>query len=170
MNRGFALCALLLGLGVATACGPDQGPPYGGANALQGVSTPILAAKAGSCGTEVSDNNCSVKFANDIMPILKQNGCVSCHQSTSLPRLTEEAAATYESMLAWTLNASSTDPAAPRYLNPCSKDAKASFFLCNLQKDGATAKCGIHMPTGGQISDDALAKVKTWVECGAPKK
>ena len=75
---------------------------------------------------------------------------------------------TFTNFLGHRLGGDTKNPDAKRYINQCSTDATASYIVCNMQANG-DKNCGLHMPTGGQISADALAKFKTWVECGAPE-
>lgn len=159
-----ALLVALLG-----ACGPDQGPPYGGANALQGVSAPLPTPKTVSCGTVVSDMNCSVKFNADILPVLKTNCADVCHGAKNAPPpVLGDPLTAYANMDAQRLKNNTQDDKARRYINPCSKDSSASYMLCNLEKDGPDATCGSHMPVGSTLPAETLAKVKTWLDCGAP--
>jgi hypothetical protein len=115
----------------------------------------------------VGDMNCSVKWSTDIWPLVSATGawrCAAgdCHGGVQIPpRIEGEPDKAFADMMKHSIN-------GKPYLNPCSKDLTASTFFCNMA--GNSPACGkLPMPVGITPVAADIAKLKTWIECGAPK-
>jgi hypothetical protein len=160
-------------------------PNYGGPNALAGQRPPgatvDVQAEGGtdpasvgskpkcvaSGGALADAGTCTVSFAKEVLAIYGTAGCgdVNCHGGATprnLPRIDPgEPTAMWQEFQAFTL--SNGKP----YINPCSIDPAQSTISCNLAA-GPPTLCGTHMPQGGQIQPTDIAKIETWLKCGAP--
>lgn len=162
------LLGMLMSAALLVACGPDQGPPYAGANALQGKTAPVPAGGklASECTTPTSPTApCSVSYKDKVYPTLNTNGsCSGCHASTPATKLPTNAEDFYKDVTKRTVQVNK-EPLL--YVNACSKDPAASSLWCHIQSPGTGGDCGDKMPSGGLAAADQ-AIVKTWLECGAP--
>lgn len=156
----------------AAACVPDQGPPYAGANALQGVAPPLPPTAPSNCDGGAAPNaSCSVSFRTKLMPMFAATGpgrcgSGSCHGSDIPPVMSNDAAKTYAELAAKTVRIGTAN--VP-YVDVCSNKAESSAILCNLAPASAAGACGYHMPTSApDLAASDLEAIKTWIECGAP--
>ncbi len=174
MTRPFAVVAFVVAAACASivACGPDQGPPYGGANALQGVSPPVVAPPPSACdGGPPVNPSCGVSFAAQIMPILSTKGsggcsATSCHGTGLPPVITSDPKATWKNLTEQRITTAAKTELA--YVNLCSLSAEASGISCNIQPTASPNGCGSHMPQQRDMPAADLAVIKTWLECGSP--
>jgi hypothetical protein len=174
---------LALGAVVAASAGalllscdltPDTN--YGPHSGLSKANLPTPPAGEGgsgdggvSCGTPVDAGPCSVSYTNDIWPKMQSTWHCSdakCHGGTTYQPQLDSADNAYDNMMAYKVGG--TKP----YINPCSTDADASAFVCNI----SSTFCGTaQMPFpdstlgSGPMSGADQGLVTTWVQCGAPK-
>lgn len=189
-----AFCAaLVVGCTTDYQRGVDD-PNFGPAGALEGVSPPPRTSDQGAggspggngggtsvdggapipedqpvCvtrgGTVLDNGPCAVSFAKDVLDAFGQANCGdnACHgglRPVNPPRIDPgDPAAMYVVFTTYKMQNS-----AP-YVNPCSTDVTASGMYCNLDP---AQPCGTRMPQGGTFADPLLAKIETWVKCGAP--
>jgi hypothetical protein len=188
MQRGLLLLAMVAaGVGaVSVACtaevsDPRYGPPGGLRNSQlpspatgSGTGTgtaPTSTPEGGTGEGGVNPASCTVKFSTDIYPSMQQGGtwkCAStngCHGGAGAPSVTidpNNAATAYTTLSKYT--ATGGKP----YFNANSTDPNASAVTCNL-----AGQCGGQMPPPGNAAGGAAdpateAKLKTWLQCGAP--
>lgn len=181
---------------IATACTTDyqkglDDPAFGAPNALAGQKQPgpssdytggatprdgggsssgggAQPACVQAGGTLIADAGaCPVSFKADLLGAFGASApaCASnarCHggqNPVNQPRIDlGDAAATYKEFAAFKLST------GVPYINPCSTDDTKSGIACNL----AATACGAHMPSGGQIAADVVARFTTWLKCGSP--
>lgn len=180
---------------VAIACTTDyqkglDDPRYGAPNALANQKQPgpssdyTNGASSGPGGSSsgapqpvcvqqgktllVDAGACSVSFKTDILGAFGASSptCAStssCHggqNPANQPRIDQgDPAGTYREFAAFKLST------GVPYINPCSTNETESGIACNIAEAGG---CGAHMPVGGQIAADVVAKFTTWLKCGSP--
>lgn len=194
----LGILALLTSIAAPFGCTTDyqkgvDDPRYGAPEALAGVDPPprtsdqgAVGSSSGNDGTSVDggapipedqpvcvtrggkvlDNGpCAVSFAKDVLDAFGQANCGdnACHgglRPVNPPRIDPgDPAAMYVVFTTYKMQNSSP------YVNPCSTDVTASGMYCNLDP---AQPCGTRMPQGGTFADALLAKIETWVKCGAP--
>ena len=184
---------LIGGLAVVAACTTDyqQGkgdPNYGGPNALAGQRPPgatsdnveggaasssgVIPGEKPKCvaaGAAIVDGGtCAVSFAKDVLGAFGLANCstANCHGGTTprnLPRIEpSEGPGMWQEFQAFTMTTGKA------YINPCSTNTATMGMGCNLIAEGQPGACGVHMPQGTQMPPDAVAKINTWLKCGAP--
>ena len=188
----IATACLTGGILVVAACTTDyqQGkgdPPFGGPNALAGQRPPgatIDVTNEGGAGTSGSVGSkpkcvaaggaladagtCAVSFSKDILGAFGLANCATanCHGGAvprNEPRIEpSDGPGMWQEFQAFTISTGKP------YINPCSIDDTKSALGCNLLADPAACGGGVHMPSGAQLPADAVAKVNTWLKCGAP--
>lgn len=197
MGFRVSLLATVLVIGAATplACTTDyqQGkgdPSYGGPNALAGQRPPGTTAdnadgggassgglvpgakpKCVAAGGALADaGTCAVSFAKDVLGAYALASCAtaSCHGGATPLNQPRIATAASDAPAMWQEFQAFTISTGQPYINPCSTDDTKSAMGCNLLADPAACKGGVHMPSGAQMPADAVAKINTWLKCGAP--
>lgn len=183
------VCAPSVGLVFLAACTTDYqkglgDPNFGDPNALVGKRPPgptsdnttvdggigtaspdsPLCLKSG--GALVDAGPCSISFKADILGDFRAATCQtvgSCHGGVSPtypPRVDpDDGPKMWETFAAFKLT--NGQP----YINPCSTNPTDSAMLCNLN---SKASCGEVMPLGNTYPAESLAKIETWLKCGAP--
>jgi hypothetical protein len=158
------------GVAGSLSCGaldPDRPDNF---NALKGkqaptvaVATPPASTDAGCANVGSDGGACPVSFKTDLMPIFKANSCTltSCHNGTYGPKMTDGQPEETWANLAAKVNSTLNKP----YIKPCVTDPAASYIVDNLKR---TPQGGQAMPQSTNMSDPDIAKVETWVKCGAP--
>lgn len=183
-----ACFSVVVGALVVGACTTDYqagkgDPAFGGPNALAGkrppgatidneadggsTAVPGSKPKCVTAGQTLADGGtCAVSFAKDILGAFGTADCSNpnCHGGAvprNEPRIEpSDGPAMWQEFQAFTISTGKP------YINPCSTDDTASAMHCNVL--AAPGTCGVHMPSTGQLPDDAVAKILTWVKCGAP--
>ncbi len=189
----IAPACLAGGILVVGACTTDyqQGkgdPGFGGPNALAGQRPPGATAdvtddggtgassgavgskpKCVAAGGTLADaGTCAVSFSKDILGSFGLANCATanCHGGAvprNEPRIEpSDGPGMWQEFQAFTISTGKP------YINPCSTDDTTSALGCNLLADPTPCGGGVHMPSGAQMPADAVAKVATWLKCGAP--
>lgn len=116
-------------------------------------------------GTVVTDGGpCTVSFKTDVLGAFN-GACTAptCHGGANPavpPKINpDDPSGTYATFVGFTMRGGKF------YVNSCSQDDKQSGMACNL---AATGACGTKMPIGGQIPQETITKIETWLKCGAP--
>ena len=170
----FAVVAFAIVLG-AYGCS-DDGPHYGPPDGLTGKQIPQptfadASARPTDAGPIIDAGPCAVSWSTDIFPNMMSTGawrCAqsSCHGGFQAPKMSDDPAVTYAALTGYTMV-----PPAPSipYVLPGNTDPTASGIECNLS--GST--CGQQMPLtqngASHLTSDEIAKLDTWVKCGAPE-
>jgi hypothetical protein len=189
----FFIAAAGLALVAVAACtseyqkGADD-PNYGAPNALAGQRQPGPSSENGGAGggeggtsgggttapvcvtaggSLIDGGPCTVSFSKDVLPALgaATPACTlpSCHGGLNPPNPPKiepaDAKGMYQEFAGFKMS-----NGAP-YINPCSTEVNKSGLACNLYATGA---CGTHMPQGGQMAQDQITKIETWLKCGSP--
>jgi hypothetical protein len=169
--------AVIVGLVGFVACAPPEDPQVSGKVENQKTPDPSFDAGGAAPAQPVAcsaanyaqgdDAACTVTWAADIYPLIKgawncANGA-GCHGTGGVaPVIDTTDAKTAFAALAMYTSAKVTRP----YINPCSKVEAESAFTASLTAGGNGA--GTKMPIGTPATAADIAKVKTWLECGAP--
>ena len=136
--------------------GGDGGSSSGG--------TPACVAAG---GTLIDGGPCAVSFKTDVLGAIgaATPACTlaSCHGGVTPPNPPRVDPGLPAEMYAEWSKFKMSD--GKPYINPCSTDDKAAGLACNV---AATGGCGSHMPQGGQMAQDAITKLETWLKCGSP--
>ena len=142
--------------------GPDAGSTSSGA----APAPPVTPAEPPPACTQ--DGACSVSFARDLMPLIRNrdgySGCgtAGCHDARDLlpPRFVPDDPRT-----SWQALVSFRDARGRAYVVPCIETASDGYMGCNLRADPT---CGKPMPIGRRLTPAELAAFDTWLGCGAP--
>lgn len=179
-------------LALVVACTTDyqkgvDDPNYGVPNALAGQQQPGPTSDNASSGGDgggsssggtkpacvtgggqlIDGGPCTVSFAKDVLPALgaATPACTlpSCHGGLNPPNPPRiepsDAKGMYDVFVAFKIST------GVPYINPCSTEVAKAGLACNLYQNGA---CGTHMPQGGQMAQDQITKIETWLKCGSP--
>jgi hypothetical protein len=175
-------------LAAAAACAPPDDPVIGAPGGIIGRRPPGAfvagagdgdgdgggttgSTPSGACepANFVGDANCAVKWSTDIFPKVKAGGtwncaAAGCHQPNAAQAYSEPLIGATADQAFEDLRKYKSARMPNLYINPCSKDLGASSIHANIAHTLNPA-----MPPGVKGTDADLAKLKTWVECGAPK-
>lgn len=113
--------------------------------------------------TSAMAQTCAVTVKDDIQPIFDMN-CVACHQDASPG---EGLSLQGKSMLANTVNVASSE--APSLMRIVPGDPEASYLFRKISGTHVEAGgSGERMPLGGQLYDDEIEAIRTWIaDCDA---
>jgi hypothetical protein len=173
-------CCWLLaiaGMGLLLQCTNVDSSRLGDFNSLKNETSPLPVETAGAgkdggslptCAAPDA-GACAISFATDIVPLFDAKGVGACASSnchgpgtTSITKLTSGDAKQMWQALTSRVQSGTTR----RYIDPCSSDPDAGYFVCNNAGD---ITCGIRMPPApATLPDSDLTKIKTWLKCGAP--
>ena len=185
----YRLPACLLVLFVVTAsCTTDyqlgkEDPNFGLPNALAGQKQPGPSSaaddKSGTTGqpecvkaggTLVNNANCAVSFKTDVLGAFKASACdrAGCHTPPTPP--SEPMIDPADPQKTWAAFAAFKLSNGKLYVDPCSTDAAKSTIGANVNAAAPVADRGALMPLGSTtgLPADVIAKIDTWLKCGAP--
>jgi len=183
MAAGLAIGSAML-VAAVSGCMQDLTTNYGSPTGLKGRDVPdasqpgtALVPDAGTVNTTTicgglgpinpDGGGCTVSWSKDIVPKMASGQSLACSDgnchgqgSATLPSIPSDPTA------AWNSLANYTDPGSPKvYVDICSKNADDSAFKCNLSGACLASK----MPLApGAATDDDVAKINSWLACGAP--
>lgn len=146
--------------------GPStEAPNVGGGG---GAGSPVCVAAGGTLLADAGA--CAVSFKTDVLGALAASAPAcslpTCHGGANPPNPPRIDTADGPGM--WKEFAAFKLSDGKAYINPCSQDDKQSGLACNLYAAGQAGACGTHMPSGGQLTPDAITKIETWLKCGSP--